>query len=91
MSRTYLVECYSPDPTAPADAVVRLTTATRELRDLRVEFLDGMVLPGDDVAFYRFSATDPAAVLEVCVAARVSVSRVSEYVLVAGPVSAPAR
>lgn len=93
MSRTYLAECYHPDPTLADRPAVRLVAAAHESRGRggAVEFLDGMLLPDDDVAFYRFSAQAPGAVAAVCAAAGVPVTRISEYVLVPGPVSAPAR
>jgi len=80
---TYLVECYCPDPGrgGPVVAVQRVVSAARALRmeGHDIEYLDGMVLPSDDVVFYRFAGLDVNDVVAVCRAAGIPVTRVTAY------------
>jgi hypothetical protein len=81
---TYLVECYSPDVTEAAliDGAARAGAAAQELRAAgrRVEFLGSLLIPGDEVSFWRFASESQAGVEEAISRARLAVSRVVECI-----------
>lgn len=64
--KTWLVECYWPDVTQQAHAAAadRARAAVEQLRadGHAVRFLDSVLMPTDEVVFYRFEASSPDAV-----------------------------
>jgi hypothetical protein len=81
---TYLVECYWPDVTQAAliDGAARAAVAAQELQAAghRVEFLGGLLIPGDEVSFWRFASESQAGVEEVTLRAGLTVNRVMECI-----------
>jgi hypothetical protein len=81
---TYLVECYWPDVTEGAFSVgaARVEAAAQELRAAgrAVEFLGSMLVPGDEVSFWRFASDSLAGVEEATSRAGLAVNRVMECI-----------
>jgi hypothetical protein len=84
VTRTYLVESYWPGVTEKAytDGATRAEAVARRLRasGLDVEFLGGVLVPGDEVAFWRFAAASAAGVAEASSQAGLAYDRVLECV-----------
>lgn len=84
MQRAYLVECFWPGVTeqAYAEAAGRVGAAARALRaDGRaVRLLDSLLVPADEVAFYRFTSRSVADVEQACARARLPFERILECV-----------
>lgn len=84
MGGRYLVECYWPGVTHPAltEAVTRVRAAARGLRAAgrEITFLGGELMPGDEVAFFKFAAGSAACVAEAATAARLPFSRVLDSI-----------
>jgi hypothetical protein len=86
LSRTYLVECYAPgiERVEAESASDRAFTASAELREegRKVEYVGGILVPGDEVVFHVFAAECAAAVREASVRAFFEYERVVESVAV---------
>jgi hypothetical protein len=84
VARTYLVECYWPGITevAFADSAARAGAAARALRATGrdVEFLGSVLVPTDEVAFWRFASDTRIAVEEASFRAGLPYDRVMECV-----------
>ena len=84
MARTYLVECYWPGVTEAdhADAAARAEAVARELRagGHAIDFLDALLVRGDEIAFFRFAASSRQQVELASTRARLPFDRVVEYV-----------
>jgi hypothetical protein len=90
VARTYLVECYWPDVTEAAliDGAARAEAAAHELRAAGrpVEFLGSLLIPGDEVSFWRFGSESQAGVEEASLRAGLAVNRIMECIeLIAMP------
>jgi hypothetical protein len=84
MTRTYVVECYSPaiDRQAVESSARRARAAAAELqcRGRRVEYVGALFVPGDEVVFYLFAASSLGPVREASRRAGVEFERVSESI-----------
>jgi hypothetical protein len=84
MARTFLVECYWPGVTEPehAAAAARAEAVARELRSggLLIDFLDTLLVPRDEIAFFRFAAPSRKQVELASARALLPFDRVVEYV-----------
>jgi hypothetical protein len=84
VSRTYLVERYWPGATEVAfnDITARARSAARELQAAgrNIEYLGGLLLPGDEVAFWRFASESDAGVAEAAARAGLTFDRVVESI-----------
>ncbi|MPY80513.1 MAG: hypothetical protein GEV04_19090 [Actinophytocola sp.] len=90
MIRSYLVECYWPGvTTATYAATVDRVAATALPADRGVRFLDSLLVPVDEVVFYRFSGQSRTDVEWACTAAELPFQRILEYVT-AAPTPHPA-
>jgi hypothetical protein len=82
--RTYLVECFWPGVTEAehADAAGRAEAVARELRSggRAIDFLDTLLVPGDETAFFRFASSSREQVELASTRARLPFDRVIEYV-----------
>ena len=80
MERTYIVECYWPGVTqrAYAEAVTRVRAAAGATREVR--FLDSLLVPVDEAAYFRFAGGSAADVEQACRRAGLSYARILEYV-----------
>src|SRR5205823_9679543 len=82
MSRTYLVECYSPgiERAEVEFAGDRARTASAELREegRKVEYVGAILVPGDEVVFHVFASESAATVHEASVRASFAYERVVE-------------
>ena len=84
MACTYLVECYWPDVSEAAliDGAARAGAAAHELRAAGrpVEFLGSLLIPGDEVSFWRFASDSLAGVEEASSRAGLAVNRIMECI-----------
>jgi hypothetical protein len=82
--RTYLVECYCPDVTEAGlvQRAARVDAAAREpgARGRCVEFLGGLLIPGDEVSFWRFAGDSRQEVQAASARAGLVVARVRESI-----------
>jgi hypothetical protein len=82
--RTYLVERYWPGVTdaAFADTVAQAAAATRDLQAAGhlLEFLGSVLVPTDEVAFWRFQSESRSSVEEASARAGLAYDRVVECV-----------
>lgn len=83
MAQTYLVECFWPGITEPArdEAAVRAGAAAQQLRasGREVRFLDALLVPDDEVVFFRFAAASRSDVEHASTLADLPFERVTEY------------
>src|SRR5438067_11555326 len=86
MSRTYLVECYSPgiERAEVEFAGDRARTASAELREegRKVEYVGAILVPGDEVVFHVFASECESTVREASIRASVDYERVVESIAV---------
>jgi hypothetical protein len=84
VERTYVVECYWPGVTRPvyAETVTRAGAAARafDVDGRTVRFLDSLLVPSDEAAYFRFASQSREDVEQVCVAAQLPFERILEYV-----------
>ena len=84
MPRSYVVECYWPDDGEAAliAGAARATAAAQDVRAAgrRVEFLGSLLIPGDEVCFWRFAGESLAGVEEASARAGLAVNRVVECI-----------
>jgi hypothetical protein len=82
--RTYLVECYCPDVTEAGlvERAARVDAAAREpgARGRCVELLGGLLIPGDEVSFWRFASDSRQEVEAASARAGLAVYRVMESI-----------
>lgn len=85
MSGSYLVECYWPGVTTAsyAESIDRLSPAAAPANGGDVQFLDSMLVPVDDGAFYRFNGPSTTEVAHICTQAALPFQRILEYVTAA--------
>jgi len=85
------VECYWPGITtaAYAETVDRLASAAVATDDADARFLDSLLVPVDEVVFYRFTGQSATAVERLCAHAGLRFHRILEYVT-AAPAPHPA-
>ena len=91
--RSYLVESYWPGLTEAAftDGAGRAVAAAQQLRATghAVEFLGCVLIPDDEVAFWRFASDSRAGVEEVSARAGLPYNRISESVEVSAATALP--
>jgi hypothetical protein len=84
VTRSYVVESYWPDQgeTALKAVAARVTAGAQDARAAGrlVEFLGGLLIPGDEVCFWRFAAESPAGVEEATARAGLAINRVMECI-----------
>ena len=82
MTRTYLVESFWPGVTEAAytDGTARAAAAARDLRTTGrdIEFLGSMLIPSDEVAFWRFASESRTGVEETSAHAGLTYDRILE-------------
>lgn len=81
MARSYLVECYWPGVTTAAygRTVDRLAAeVSADASD--VEFIDSLLVPVDEVVFYRFAGESSTDIARLCGKAELPFQRILEYV-----------
>lgn len=85
VSSSYLVECYWPGVTtgAYAETIDKLNVASAPARDRDVQFIDSMLVPADEVAFYRFNGPSTTEVAHLCTRAGLPFQRILEYITAA--------
>lgn len=92
---TFLVESYSPDPSAQVDrlidAVARRAGAA-EQPEPPVGYRGSIAVPGDELAFHLFDAVDTGSIITTCSAMGIRCDRIVPVVqsgLMARSVQAP--
>ena len=93
-SRTFLVECYVPDvdPAAVEADARRASAIAADLRrsGVELEYVNAMLVPGDDAVFHVFAAHDEETVREASLRAELPFERIVESIAIfEQPTAAP--
>ncbi|MFN8520581.1 MAG: hypothetical protein U0667_14585 [Chloroflexota bacterium] len=73
---SFLVESYSPDPTAQADRLAHLLDRVAGGTGTSVTYRGSIAVPGDEVAMHLFEGPDALVVGAVCREAGVTPDRI---------------
>jgi hypothetical protein len=85
-AKEYLAECLWPGVTEEELAELDLRAyATTSVTDGNVRYLGSILMPNDEVVFFRFSAPSPYAVQAVAESAGIPFERIVESVRRPGP------